>query len=124
MNPAHNLSLPNRLNLWLPMMGVAVLGGVLVVIIFAVLAFEVLHLDRVYPGVTIAGIDVSSKTHSQVTEAIAGLSHEKLRRPLTSTWGITSGPLPARNWACRLMWRTPWLPHLSRVAREICFGIL
>lgn len=101
MDQAQNLPLPKRISLWLPMMAVALLGGALVVAVFVILAFQLLYLDRVYPGITIAGIDVGSKTRAGVAEAIAGLSHEKMRRPLTihienNQWTFTGQELGVR----------------------------
>ena len=41
--------------LWLPALFVVVTGGILTLLIFAMLAYQVLYLDRIYPGVLVDG---------------------------------------------------------------------
>jgi vancomycin resistance protein YoaR len=48
--------------IWLPALFVLLSGGILVVMLFGILIYQMLYLDRIYPGVSIAGRSVGGMT--------------------------------------------------------------
>ena len=58
-------------------------GGLLVAIIFGVLAFQIIYLDRAYPGATVAGIDVSGMTRPEIVDLVTTQADEILNETLT-----------------------------------------
>lgn len=58
-------------------------GGLLVVIIFGVLAFQIVYLDRAYPGVTVAGIDVSGMSRPEIVDLVTAQADKILNETLT-----------------------------------------
>ncbi|RME97201.1 MAG: hypothetical protein D6768_20230 [Chloroflexi bacterium] len=74
---------PKHRVLWLPLALVALAGIVLVGLVFVVLLFQLAYLQRVYPGVTLAGADVSSMTRADVVSMVNTLAYEQLNRPIT-----------------------------------------
>jgi vancomycin resistance protein YoaR len=76
--------------LWLPALFFLVTGGLLVLMIFATLAYQVLFLNQVYPGVQVAGADVSGMTQPEVIEAITGRAPQYLAQAVTLQYGSQS----------------------------------
>lgn len=87
--------------LWLPILFVLVTGGLLLTMIFAMLAYQVVYLDRVYPGVTVAGIDVGGKSQAEMKVAIGAYTPPYMSRPVTilangDAWTFTGRELGMR----------------------------
>ena len=55
---------------WLPIMFVLVTGGLLVVIIFAALVYQVIYLNRIYPGVVAAGVEAGGMTEAELDQMV------------------------------------------------------
>ncbi len=77
------INAPKHPSLWLPLLFVAFTGGVLVLLVFAMLVYQLIFLQRAYPGVSVAGLDVGGMTRPEIMSAINTLGHERLSRPLT-----------------------------------------
>lgn len=58
-------------------------GGLLVVIIFGILGFQIIYLDRAYPGVTVAGIDVSGMSRPEIVDLVSAQADKILNETLT-----------------------------------------
>ncbi len=76
-------------------------GGVLAVLVFAVLAFQVIYLNRAYPGVSVAGESVEGMTRSQIISAVDAQTRQQLNRPITifagsEVWTFTGQQLGLR----------------------------
>lgn len=69
----------NLLVLFLVLIG----GGLLAVVILGVLAFQVLYLDRAYPGVTVNGIEVTGMTQPEIVELVADEADTLLDESIT-----------------------------------------
>ncbi len=87
--------------LWLPTVFVLATGGLLALLIFATLAYQVLYLDRIYPGVWVAGSDVGGMTQAEVVGVIGERTAEALKRPVTiqyenQSWTFTGEELGMR----------------------------
>ena len=68
---------------------------------FAAIRYEHTHADRIMPGVTIAGIDVSGMTRADALDAVRTSVGEQLSEPLTITvgsdhWTVTPETLGRR----------------------------
>ena len=68
---------------------------------FAAIRYEHTHANRIMPGVTIAGIDVSGMTRAQALESVRASVTEQLSEPLTVTvgndhWTVTPETLGRR----------------------------
>jgi vancomycin resistance protein YoaR len=77
------LFLPKNLGLWIALGVVVILGGILVLLIFGMLLFQLLFLHRTYPGVTIAGVPVGGMTRNEVISAINTMAFDSLSQPVT-----------------------------------------
>lgn len=54
---------PSKLSgIWLPALFVLLTGGMLVIMLFGILTYQMLYLNRIYPGVSIAGHSVGGMT--------------------------------------------------------------
>jgi vancomycin resistance protein YoaR len=73
--------------LWLPVLFFLATGGVLVLLIFATLAYQLMLLNRIYPGVEVAGVSVGGLTQSEVIEAITRRAPEYLAQSITLQYG-------------------------------------
>jgi vancomycin resistance protein YoaR len=78
-----NLKTIRASRLWLPFIFVLITGGTLVVMIFATLVYQVIHLNRIYPGVSVAGIEAGGMTEAELTAAISARMPQYLSHPLT-----------------------------------------
>ncbi|NJN94041.1 MAG: hypothetical protein HC875_08065 [Anaerolineales bacterium] len=76
------------ISLWLPALFVLVSGGLLVILVFLTLAYQVVYLNRVYPGVWAAGIDVGGMSQAEVTTLISQRAPEYLTRQVTIQYGL------------------------------------
>jgi lipoprotein-anchoring transpeptidase ErfK/SrfK len=54
---------------------------------YAAMRYEHAHADRIMPGVTIEGVDVSGMARDEAIEAVRAAAHAELTRPLTVTVG-------------------------------------
>ncbi len=77
-------------NLWLPVLFVLATGGLLVVLVFLTLAYQLVYLNRVYPGVWVAGAEVGGMTQAEVMTAISRRAPEYLARQVTIQYGLES----------------------------------
>jgi len=87
------------------LIAVAVVAGVALLVFggaaFAAIRYEHTHADRIMPGVTIAGIDVSGMTRADALDAVRTSVGEQLSEPLTITvgsdhWTVTPETLGRR----------------------------
>jgi vancomycin resistance protein YoaR len=69
--------------LWLPLGFVAIGGGLLILLLFVVLAFQLLFLHRAYPGITVAGTPVGGMTRAEVMALTNGLAGDHLNKTIT-----------------------------------------
>jgi vancomycin resistance protein YoaR len=88
--------------LWLPVLLVVVTGGLLVAMIFGVLGYQVIYLNRVYPGVVVADIKAGGMTKAELTNAVTARAGEYLLRPITiqangESWTFTGQELGIRT---------------------------
>lgn len=88
-------------SLWLPTAFVLATGGLLALLIFATLAYQVLYLDRIYPGVWVAGSNVGGMTQAEVVGVIGQRTAELLKHPVTiqydsQSWTFTGEELGMR----------------------------
>lgn len=77
--------------LWLPVAFVLGVGAILTAIIFAMLAYQVLFLDKIYPGVQVNGIAAGGMTPAEVVAALS----QRPPQPLIETVTIEAG---AQRW--------------------------
>ncbi len=77
-------------NIWLPLLLVMVTGGLLILIMFSVSAYQLLYLNKVYPGVWVDGLPVGGMTPTEVATAVSSLSSPKLTQALTIQTGDQS----------------------------------
>ncbi len=87
--------------LWLPALFVVATGGILTLLIFAMLAYQVLYLDRIYPGVLVDGQPVGGQTPTQVTALLSRRLTPDLTRSITvqagdNSWTFTGQELGLR----------------------------
>ncbi len=54
---------------------------------YAAMRYEHAHADRIMPGVSIEGVDVSGMTQAQAIEAVRAAAHAELSKPVTVTVG-------------------------------------
>ncbi|MCL4299710.1 MAG: VanW family protein [Anaerolineae bacterium] len=74
-------------SLWLPVLFVLATGGLLVIMVFLTLAYQVIYLNRIYPGVSVAGIDVGGLSQAEVMAAIGRRAPDYLARQVTIRYG-------------------------------------
>ncbi|MCK6624602.1 MAG: VanW family protein [Anaerolineae bacterium] len=79
---------PSPISLWLPALFVLTSGGLLVILVFLTLAYQVVYLNRVYPGVWVAGIDVGGMTQPQVMTIVSQRAAEYMTRQVTIQYGL------------------------------------
>ncbi|MEW5956894.1 MAG: VanW family protein [Chloroflexota bacterium] len=87
--------------LWLPTLFVLATGGLLAMIIFLTLAYQLVYLDRIYPGVQIVNVNVGGMTQAEVMAAIGRRAPDYLARRVTiaygpDTWTFTGQELGMR----------------------------
>lgn len=74
-------------SLWLPVLFVLATGGLLVIMVFLTLAYQVIYLNRIYPGVSVAGIDVGGLSQAEVMAAIGRRAPDYVARQVTIRYG-------------------------------------
>ncbi len=82
--------------LWLPTLLILVGGGILVALIFVIIIYQVIYLDKIYPGIMVGNINAGGKTPLQLTAELAQTAPQYLPENLTiqtdsQSW-IVSGP--------------------------------
>ena len=87
--------------LWLPLTIILGAGGILISLIFAILIYQVIYLDRVYPGVSVMGTDVSGMTQPEVVATLDQKLPDYLAQTVTvrdgkDTWTYTGQQLGIR----------------------------
>lgn len=87
--------------MWLPVVFVLMTGSLLVVTIFIILAYQVLYLNRAYPGVWVAGINVGGLSQPEVMAAISRRAPDYLAQSITlqynnQSWTYTGEQLGMR----------------------------
>ena len=95
------LASPRRAGLWIPLALIALTGGVLVLAVFVLLAYQIIFLSRAYPGVYVADTDVGGMTRSQIMAEVDSLAQQHLSRSITITaddqsWTFTGQQLGMR----------------------------
>ena len=76
--------MPSKLfRFWLPLLVILSAGGVLILMVFTTLIFQVVYLDRVYPGVSVLGVDVGGMSQNELITAIERQSPAYLARSIT-----------------------------------------
>jgi lipoprotein-anchoring transpeptidase ErfK/SrfK len=79
----------------------ALLGLLFAGAAYAAMRYDRSNADRIMPGVTVAGLDVSGMTRAEALDAVRAVAHEELRRTLTITvgrqhWTVTPATLGRR----------------------------
>jgi vancomycin resistance protein YoaR len=87
--------------LWLPVLLVLIAGGLLVIMLFITLAYQVLYMERVYPGIVAAGIEAGGLTRTELMAAIEQRTSAYLAGPVVvqfggQTWRFTGQELGMR----------------------------
>lgn len=87
--------------LWLPVMFVLATGSLLVISVFVILAYQVVYLNRVYPGVWVAGANVGGLSQPEVMAAINQRAPEYLAQSVilrydNQVWTFTGEQLGMR----------------------------
>jgi vancomycin resistance protein YoaR len=67
---------------WLALIFFMLSAGLLAVIIFTVLGYQLLYFNRVYPGVSVMGVKVDGMTQPEIVKAVTGLTQGYLNRPI------------------------------------------
>jgi vancomycin resistance protein YoaR len=83
---------------WLPVVFFLSTGGLLVTMIFAMLGYQVLYLNRAYPGVSVVGVKVGGMTQPEIVAVTSDRVQEYPDRPIViqagdETWTFTSQTL-------------------------------
>ncbi len=83
---------------WIPFLLLLFGGAILVIMIFGTLAYQILYLERGYPGVSVAGIDVAGMTQPQIVHAVSKQAQIDLNRSITiaaggETWSFSGQQL-------------------------------
>ncbi|GAB4428894.1 MAG: VanW family protein [Anaerolineae bacterium] len=85
LTQAIKIAPPKRIALWIPLAFVAISGGVLVLMLFAVLGYQIVFLNRAYPGTQVAGAPVGGMTRAELMAAVETLAQAQLNRTITIT---------------------------------------
>ncbi len=90
-----------KIKLWLPLTFVVISGAILIALIFAVVIYQMMHIDRIYPGVSVMGIDVGGMTPHEAmaavnTEVPAYLSQSVTIEAGGESWTFTGQALGMR----------------------------
>src|SRR5262245_57895217 len=89
-------------NLWLPVLLVMTTGGLLVIIVFLTLAYQLIYLNRIYPGVSVAGINVGGLSEADVMTILSNRTPEYLSRRVTLQYGLESWTFTGQELGMRL----------------------
>lgn len=73
--------------LWLPTLFVLGTGGLLAIIIFLILGYQLIYLNRTYPGVQVANVNVGGMTQAAMMTAIGQRAPDYLVRRVTIAYG-------------------------------------
>jgi len=89
---------PKRSVPWTALLFFVLTAGLAIMLLFAILGYQILYLNRVYPGVSVAGVRVSGMTQQEITNVVTGLAAERLDQPVTiqagsETWTFTGRQL-------------------------------
>jgi vancomycin resistance protein YoaR len=68
---------------WLPVLFFVSTGGLLVMMIFTVLGYQLFYLNRAYPGVMVAGVPVQGMTQAEIAAVVNRQSSSYLNRLIT-----------------------------------------
>ncbi len=95
------VSLKKLPGLWIPAVFFLFTGGLLAIMIFATLGYQILYLNRGYPGVSVAGVGIDGMTHPEIVDAVTAQTAVYLNRPITirarnKTWTFTGRQLGLR----------------------------
>jgi len=94
-------ALPSRLSYWIPLIFFILTGGLLAILIFAILGYQILYLNRGYPGISVAGIEIAGMTQPEIEATIRTQTLSYLSRPITiqvddNRWTFTGQELGLR----------------------------
>ncbi|MDM8519377.1 VanW family protein [Anaerolineales bacterium HSG6] len=70
-------------SLWIPLLFVLTTGTILLLALFTVLGYQTIYINRTYPGVFIADIDVSGMPPTEMTTVLETRTSEYLARSVT-----------------------------------------
>jgi vancomycin resistance protein YoaR len=87
---------------WLPVALFLSAGAGLVLLIFATLIYQIIYLNRVYPGVSVMGLEVGGLTQPQLITAINSHIPEQLARSITIEAGGRSWDFTAQELGLRI----------------------
>jgi vancomycin resistance protein YoaR len=87
---ATKLSVPKGPNLWIPLILFVLAASLLVAMLFATLGYQILYLDRGYPGVSVAGADIGGMTRAEIVTSVARQASEYINHPVTIEIGTES----------------------------------
>ncbi len=84
--------------LWPPVLLILFAGGLLVVAIFTTLAYQIIYLNRGYPGVSVADIEIRGKTYPEIVYDVSTQAQSYLNQPITiqtadESWTFTGQQL-------------------------------
>jgi vancomycin resistance protein YoaR len=87
---ATKFSVPKRPNLWIPLSFLLLTGGLLVMVLFGTLGYQILFLNRGYPGVSVAGVKIAGMTQGEIVTSVATQASPYIDRPVTVQIGAES----------------------------------
>ncbi|HMQ51279.1 MAG TPA: VanW family protein [Anaerolineae bacterium] len=67
----------------LPIAFYVTVGSILAALIFSILGFQIFYLDRAYPGLSVAGVDVSGMTLAEIEQVITTQAEAHTNEPLS-----------------------------------------
>lgn len=87
--------------LWLPLLFVLVTSGLLILLVFGLLTYQLFFLNRIYPGVVVDGQAAGGLTPAEVARRVANGSSVPLTRTITlqageKSWSFTTQELGLR----------------------------
>jgi len=91
-----------RPGLWIPVTFFLITGGLLATIIFVLLGYQIWYLNRGYPGVWVAGVDVGGMTKPEIMAAVSQQTATYLNRPITIKAGGKSWTFTGRELGLRV----------------------
>lgn len=92
---------PSSAGLWLPTLFILLGGGILAAIIFAVIIYQIIFLDKIYPGVIVGELKAGGKTPLQITSELSQTAPRYLAETVTieagnQSWSVTGQEAGAR----------------------------
>ncbi len=87
--------------IWIPVLLFLFAGGLLVAMIFVTLGYQILYLNRAYPGISVAGNKVGGMSQPEIITAVNARTSAYLNRPITirsgdEAWTFTGQQLGVR----------------------------